>query len=224
MPALEDVFREVIVISDDEEEDAEDSDLADSGKFASDARDISVQILPAHVVADKLDVTANDESHHYVSPFPIRISRKPLFHEHKSRIGMISEASGSSKVDRRGFSRYQAWDRAMDRYREKKSLRHGGLDRSGDTMVLREDMVNPSRGPHIHVSQTAGRPLTPIVERFFDPAFKGTAHDNRPHSTDRFLHRGTYDTQDGNRIPTVMTLISPHVSVFEVRLIELTKF
>lgn len=107
---LEDVFREVIVISDDEEESE------------SEGRDSSIEIVSSRTIVGELQtkpvnyghiasadqVPVQDQSDDEAPPPGFRFvpgaprRRKP----HKQ------------KIDRRGFSRYQAWDRAVDRFRE----------------------------------------------------------------------------------------------------------
>lgn len=209
MPELEDVFREVIVISDDEEEDAEESDFIESENAAPADRDrgLSVEVLSSQVAADKLDVITNDDSNHIVSPFPIRVGRKPLFDDYNFGAGAANQASSKTKVDRRGFSRYRAWDRAMDRYREKTLSRYDESSSSRAPAVIREEAIITSRPLHRHANKATGRPLTPIVERTSDPSFKGAAYDNRPHSSDVLQHKGRYASQGGNRLQSVMTLI-----------------
>ncbi|OKL60592.1 hypothetical protein UA08_04356 [Talaromyces atroroseus] len=122
MPELEDVFREVIVISDDEEEEEEEVEHNDIGcnkQIPSGDRDLSVEILSTQVVTDKLDVNANDTGNHSVSAFPVK-AKESISNEYHFVAGANTHTFGKQKIDRRGFSRYQAWDRAMNRYREKK--------------------------------------------------------------------------------------------------------
>ncbi|KAG2414146.1 hypothetical protein HFD88_003337 [Aspergillus terreus] len=100
---LEDVFREVIVISDDDDSDAEEDVPKPSD------RDYSVEVISSQPRVEVLQTqpanTANsgpqDLSEDDVPPGFRVIPRDPK----------------RSKVDRRGFSRYQAWDRAINRYR-----------------------------------------------------------------------------------------------------------
>jgi hypothetical protein len=211
MPELEDVFREVIVISDDEEEDTEESDFIESENAAPADRDrgLSVDVLSSQVGVGKLDVITNDDNNHIVSPFPIRVGKKPLFNNYNFGTGATNQASSKTKVDRRGFSRYRAWDRAMDRYREKALSRYDESSLSRAPTVTRDEAIITSGSLHRHVNQATGRPLTPIVERTSDPSFKGAAYDNRPHSSDVLQHKGRYASHGGNRLQGVMTLILP---------------
>lgn len=208
MPELEDVFREVIVISDDEE-DTEESDFIESENAAPADRDrgLSVEVLSSQVPVDKLDVITNDDSNHIVSPFPIRVGRKPLFDDYNFGAGAANQASSKTKVDRRGFSRYRAWDRAMDRYREKALSRYDESSLSRAPAVTRDEATITSGPLHRHANQATGRPLTPIVERTSDPSFKRAVYDNRPHSSDVLRHEGRYASKGGNRLQAVMALI-----------------
>jgi hypothetical protein len=107
---LEDVFREVIVISDDEGSDyEEDEDIPH--------RDSSIEVIssaaPAHEVQIRpLDFTrlgATDAQYLSEDEAPTGYRIVPA--------GFRKKASGKRKIDRRGFTRYQAWDQAFDRYR-----------------------------------------------------------------------------------------------------------
>jgi hypothetical protein len=113
---LEDVFREVIVISDDDESDT------DQGNGPRPNRDSSVEILPSAFVGE-------------VQTRPVNYANTPAgdaFHDLSDDeappgfrfLPMIPRPIrvNKPKVDRRGFSRYQAWDRARDRYRERVSV------------------------------------------------------------------------------------------------------
>lgn len=212
VPELEDVFREVIVISDDEEGDTEESDNVDHENATTVNRDrgLSVEVLSSQIAADKVDVSTNDDSNHIVSPFPIRVNRKPLFSDHNFAAGATYEESSKSKVDRRGFSRYRAWDRAIDRYREKalSSSSYEEDDSSRVPVVSRGELLITSRPSYSHSRQAVGRPLTPIIERVFDSSFKGMPYDNRPHSSDVLHHERGYDAQKSNMVQT--SLVTEH--------------
>ena len=103
---LEDVFREVIVISDDEDSETEEESTT------TDTRDYSVEIL------------SNPARTHEVQTQPISAdlvtSQDPtreLSEEAGPGFRIISEMPAQKIIDRRGFSRYQAWNRALHRYR-----------------------------------------------------------------------------------------------------------
>ncbi|KAF5860844.1 hypothetical protein ETB97_000996 [Aspergillus alliaceus] len=104
---LEDVFREVIVISDDEDSDTE----GDIPQYVD--RDYSVEIVSSHPCTEDLQMK------------PVNYAN-PIHREHNLDISdeeappgfrFIRVAPRKAKIDRRGFSRYQAWDRAINRYR-----------------------------------------------------------------------------------------------------------
>lgn len=113
---LEDVFREVIVIDDDEDDEADEDQQK---KSASTDRDSSIEVVSASAAADHLETR----------PINIQTTQEDDkdASEQEAHQG-ISVVQGSMirpedrKVDRRGFSRYdRAWDRAMNRYRERMS-------------------------------------------------------------------------------------------------------
>lgn len=103
---LEDVFREVIVISDDEDSETEE------GSTTADTRDYSVEIL------------SNPARTHEIQTQPISADfvtsqdhTQELSEEAGPGFRIISEMPAQKTIDRRGFSRYQAWNRALHRYR-----------------------------------------------------------------------------------------------------------
>ncbi|KAL2872220.1 DUF2293 domain-containing protein [Aspergillus lucknowensis] len=109
---LEDVFREVIVISDDEDSDAERELQSFHG------RDTSVEVISSNPVIEELQMRPFNHG----NP-PIR-DKQAENSEDEAPPGFrfIPEPPKRTKVDRRGFSRYQAWDRAINRY---KNIRSG---------------------------------------------------------------------------------------------------
>ncbi|KAH8693084.1 hypothetical protein BGW36DRAFT_33749 [Talaromyces proteolyticus] len=113
VPELEDVFREVIVISDDEDEDDEDEGHPTRDEESNTINhDSSVEILSSNVVTDRVDVEdeqENNQAADFTRGFRL-VHKGP------------SQETNKSKIDRRGFSRYQAWDRAIGRYRERRSF------------------------------------------------------------------------------------------------------
>lgn len=113
---LEDVFREVIVISDNEGGDnGSDTDVSRG------ERDSSVEVVSSNTLVGELQTrpvnygsrasvdrhSVHEQSEDEAPPgfrFVPEPARKPRPHK--------------QKVDRRGFNRYQAWNRAIDRYKE----------------------------------------------------------------------------------------------------------
>ena len=104
---LEDVFREVIVISDDEDSDAEED-----GPVTADPRDPSVEVLSSNPRTHEIQtqpVTAVDRSGQDLSS-ELSEGAPPGFR-------FVARAPAKKSIDRRGFSRYQAWNRALNRHR-----------------------------------------------------------------------------------------------------------
>ncbi|KAF7714707.1 Uncharacterized protein PECH_007068 [Penicillium ucsense] len=105
--ALEDVFREVIVISDDD-----DSELEEDEVMEVNMRDRGVELLPEtgriHQVETR-PVRATPMSYHN----PAREHSE----EASAELRIVARAPAQSSINRRGFSRYQAWNRALNRYR-----------------------------------------------------------------------------------------------------------
>lgn len=127
MPELEDVFREVIIISDDEDEDDEGSHSSYSSDFEVINRDPSVEILSSNVITDRLEAAGEKDANLVTTPL-----ENAGTGEFTGRYNIVqrvpAQKPNKSKIDRRGFNRYQAWDRAMGRFREKQSTqgrKHG---------------------------------------------------------------------------------------------------
>ncbi|KAL4789866.1 hypothetical protein BDV19DRAFT_396625 [Aspergillus venezuelensis] len=104
---LEDVFREVIVISDDDDSDFEGDSLPLHG------RNTSVEVISSNPVVEELQMRPVN---HDTSA--LRESRVEHYEDEAAPgFRFIPEVPKKTKADRRGFSRYQAWDRAINRYR-----------------------------------------------------------------------------------------------------------
>ncbi|KAJ0415540.1 hypothetical protein BJY00DRAFT_255896 [Aspergillus carlsbadensis] len=104
---LEDVFREVIVISDDEDSDIEGEPQPLHG------RDTSVEVISSNPVVEELQMRPLD--HGSAAPRDTHVEN--LEDEAPPGFRFIPEVPKKAKIDRRGFSRYQAWDRAINRYK-----------------------------------------------------------------------------------------------------------
>jgi hypothetical protein len=123
---LEDVFREVVVISDDDDSDAEADEPMD------DFRDVSVEIVSSNTKADHLhpdpfvleEPILDRRTEHYYS----NNSQRPSNPKYFSAAARKESAKDRNKVNRRGFSRYQAWNEAREEYRANPA----------DTMVAKE--------------------------------------------------------------------------------------
>ncbi|GFF75783.1 hypothetical protein IFM62136_09157 [Aspergillus lentulus] len=106
---LEDVFREVIVISDDDDSDAEEGEVSRSVN-----RDHSIEIISSHQRPEELQTRPVNFAHPTVPESHLDISDD----EPPPGFRFIPESPKKRRVDRRGFSRYHAWDRALNRYRK----------------------------------------------------------------------------------------------------------
>ncbi|KAL4930036.1 DUF2293 domain-containing protein [Aspergillus undulatus] len=111
---LEDVFREVIVISDDDDSDIERDSLPIHG------RDTSVEVISSNPVIEELQMRPIN---HDKRPPPK--SRVELYEDDAAPgFRFVPESPKKTKIDRRGFSRYQAWDRAINKYRNTSGSSH----------------------------------------------------------------------------------------------------
>ncbi|KAJ5494758.1 hypothetical protein N7463_010845 [Penicillium fimorum] len=104
---LEDVFREVIVISDDEDSESEEDAAASAGH-----RNTSVEMLPS------------DTRAHEIRCQPINTNTlgpdlpRELSEEAPPGFRFVTRAPATETINRRGFNRYKAWTRAVKEYRE----------------------------------------------------------------------------------------------------------
>lgn len=114
--ALEDVFREVIVISDDDDSDVE----AEPPSFPG--RNTSVEVISGNPVVEELPMKPVNQSSRALHSAQTELPED----EAAPGFRFIKEPARKSKVDRRGFSRYQAWDRAINRYRNMATSSSGG--------------------------------------------------------------------------------------------------
>lgn len=139
---LEDVFREVIVISDDEE----DEDL----ESAANDRNTSVEIISSNTVVGELSPRHDPSGQSGYR----EISEKepPMGFRFIPAGSQPRNTADRSKVDRRGFSRYEAWDRARDRYRN--GVIHPPPAYNSQVTAPSHSMVTPSerRDANVHES------------------------------------------------------------------------
>lgn len=104
---LEDVFREVIVISDDEDSETEE-DLA----TATSTRNQSVEILSSNARIQDVQTQPVNVG----IPTNEDLARE-LSEDAPPGFRYIARMPAKKTIDRRGFSRYQAWNRALHRFR-----------------------------------------------------------------------------------------------------------
>lgn len=103
---LEDVFREVIVISDDD-----DSETEDEGPVPAGTNDQSVGILSSSRTQEIQ--TQPISAVHVTAQDPLREPSE----EAPPGFRIVTRAPAQNSINRRGFNRYQAWNRALNRYR-----------------------------------------------------------------------------------------------------------
>lgn len=106
--ALEDVFREVIVISDDDD----DSETEEEGLVPAGSRDRSVEIFSKNGGTHEIQ-TQPISTVHVTTQDPLREQSE----EAASGFRIVTRVPAQNAINRRGFNRYQAWNRALNRYR-----------------------------------------------------------------------------------------------------------
>ncbi|KAK2805954.1 hypothetical protein FQN50_005969 [Emmonsiellopsis sp. PD_5] len=200
---LEDVFREVIVISDDEDDDDDDeSDFAhDTGLRREDRQ--SVEIISSNALTGELQTKPVNYGN--LAPFDREAAQDFSDDEAPSGFRFIPQPlrrkrpHDKKRPDRRGFSRYQAWDRARDRYRDGGDVPNmtsadGYLSERYSVPRLMQEPTEPARtrndptipashGPTANVPRLL-RPLEPTNQiRFHQPpsTIDHQIHDTRPH-------------------------------------------
>jgi len=104
---LEDVFREVIVISDDE-----DSETEEEVATAMNTRHQSVEFVSSNALVQDVQTQ------------PVNVGiltngdfARELSEEAPPGFRFVARMPAKKTIDRRGFSRYQAWNRALHRFR-----------------------------------------------------------------------------------------------------------
>ncbi|RAL00234.1 DUF2293 domain-containing protein [Aspergillus ibericus CBS 121593] len=178
---LEDVFREVIVISDDE-----DSDTEGEAPPSVD-RDHSVMVVSSNPRADELQTKPLNYANPALRDTQLDISDD----EAPPGFRFIPEAPRRHRIDRRGFSRYQAWDRAINRYRnitnETDQRRLHDVSDVRRPIVARQPLLEhvgfdlePANRPHVSLAPLAtsnARPFStgtsrtvmdPVMERPYE--------------------------------------------------------
>ncbi|KGO65134.1 protein of unknown function DUF2293 [Penicillium italicum] len=105
---LEDVFREVIVISDDEDSESEEDAAASAGH-----QNTSVEILPSDTRAHEIRCQPINNTNPLGRDLPRELSE-----EAPPGFRFVTRAPATDTINRRGFNRYKAWTRAIKEYRE----------------------------------------------------------------------------------------------------------
>ncbi|KAK1150332.1 hypothetical protein N8T08_000234 [Aspergillus melleus] len=162
---LEDVFREVIVISDDEDSDAEE-DVPPPVD-----RDYSVEVVSSNPRIDELQTKPVNYANPVLPESHLDLSdddAPPGFR-------FIPGVPREKRIDRRGFSRYQAWDRAMNRYRNiANRVGATGLSRLNDSSADKPDPLCAVRQPllesnHRELESAPNRTLGPRGRQYARP-------------------------------------------------------
>lgn len=112
---LEDVFREVVVISDDEDSGEEEDQTTNY------LRDVSIEIVSSNTTADHFNpdplapegpaISHRTEASHFTN------SNRSSDYQYISVPSRKERISDKDKASRRGFSRYQVWNEAREEYR-----------------------------------------------------------------------------------------------------------
>lgn len=116
---LEDVFREVIVISDDDDSDTEEVASASLNR----GHGLEIISVSSNTRAEELHARPI-----YYKNLSLRGSLQNISDDDEAPPGYrFIMGTTKSKIDRRGFSRYQAWDRAINRYRNEAQNRNAAM-------------------------------------------------------------------------------------------------
>lgn len=111
---LEDVFREVVVISDDEDSGEEEDEAMNQ------VRDVSVEVVSSNTKADHFDPDPPVLEYPAIRrrpDDPHSGRRRPSHYEYIAAPSRNEQPKNKDKSSRRGFSRYQAWNEAREQYR-----------------------------------------------------------------------------------------------------------
>lgn len=160
---LEDVFREVIVISDDEDSEAEEEGIA-----AADAPDQPGE-TPFFRNVRTPEVYTQPVSTAKLS------HRDPLqdpSDEAPPGFRIVCRMPAKKAIDRRGFSRYQAWNRALNRYRAE--AESAELARLNGVSAEKQSAKRPAAAQKIP---------DPVRRRDVDPQFTDTDYRAAPKPT-----------------------------------------
>ncbi|KAJ5086312.1 hypothetical protein NUU61_007619 [Penicillium alfredii] len=147
---LEDVFREVIVISDDEDSETEE-DMAP----AICNRELSVEVLSRNARGDEIQTQPVTNLKSFIQD-----PSRELSEEAPPGFRFVPRMPAKNTIDRRGFSRYQAWNRALHRYR---AGAHGAeQSRFGSTLA--EDCSPRHATRHVAVPKSTDSTRRPHAE------------------------------------------------------------
>ncbi|KZF26773.1 hypothetical protein L228DRAFT_243289 [Xylona heveae TC161] len=163
---LEEILREVIVISDDDSEGEEDdADIDELARMELTDRDASVEIISSQAFAEEMAMKPSSRPREPLTPEerPFAQAAEPvLLSVYRSAAPRPpdSEEKRRRRIERRGFYRYRAWDQAIDRYRNQPS--HATIHGLGHQADAVERM--PAR-----ISSSGQEPRTLYYERLEEP-------------------------------------------------------
>ncbi|OAX79982.1 hypothetical protein ACJ72_05695 [Emergomyces africanus] len=167
---LEDVFREVIVISDDEEDEEDESDPAEEA-FSRDIEIVSSNALTGELQTRPMnygnlpagDREAAQDFSEDEAPSGFRFVPQP---------SRSKKATDKKRPDRRGFSRYQAWDRARNRY--KAGEYPANIARPDDYAGDRNSVPPPMQDPLTEPGRLTSHHTRPLVHEPITTALRPT--------------------------------------------------
>lgn len=216
---LEDVFREVIVISDDDDSETEegvartDTHEQDAQISLGDPRTHEIHVQPVSTAQLSRPGSLQDSSEEAPPGFRI-----------------VSKAPAERAGDRRGFSRYQAWNRALNRYRTEAQntmapLGDGSAERRSPRYAKRPAVVQESADPARRwdtapqfldtVHKTTREPILGDVSRQRAPvplAVDRLSDTNHVGAQERHYHmekQQAYPKFGPNELPPVLTAQKP---------------
>lgn len=229
---LDDILREVVVISDDSDDsdDSQDSD-SDSDQDEEDYSDSSVPdtaVDPVNQVAKPRDFASAQK------PQPKRRrQRKTRKRQRSKQPGAVSahpKPNSASKKEKRGFKRYEAAQATMTRrWEEAISRRRHALDANSPLQATHMSRV-PSQTIQRQASVEIVSPVHRVETRHSDhkvavsqPLYgTGEDQDQRVRSSDVYaanIHRGNFQMRTTGRPPS--DLDSPHGTVIGRRVSHL---
>ncbi|OJD19254.1 hypothetical protein AJ78_00784 [Emergomyces pasteurianus Ep9510] len=182
---LEDVFREVIVISDDEDDDEEDESDPAGGVLSRDVEIVSSNALTGELQTRPMnygnlppgDREAAQDFSEDEAPSGFRFVPQP---------SRSKKATDKKRPDRRGFSRYEAWDRARHRYKAGEYLPN--MARPDDYTVEHNSAPAPKQDPLTETGRHNSYHTRPLVHEPITTAQRPTrpfgstneTHINKP--------------------------------------------
>ncbi|KAJ5772826.1 hypothetical protein N7457_007722 [Penicillium paradoxum] len=224
---LEDVFREVIVISDDDDSESEEDAASTAAQ-----QNTSVEILPSDHCAQEIMSQPINNAKALGQDHPRELSE-----EAPPGFRFVTRSPAKDTINRRGFNRYQAWNRALQEYRDgiqgSEQPRFAGAPAENESsryseqrMTAQEapaarsqDILSKHAGPHRRVvpgsasiDKQAQRVLAiPLMDRQVAKGHVGV-QDSHIHSD----HQQKYSMHELNTRPLKLTSQeSPELQILE---------